>query len=158
MKTLLLASVIAFEILVGEERAEAQLIQVTIAPPSPRVESMPPSPGSGHAWVAGYWAWNGARYVWTPGHWERPPRTMDVWQPPRWDHGQRAWGFTQGRWISPGRREDPMPPPPAVMVAPRRPDVGPMPPPPPPQPPPFRGRGGRRGDERGGGHGGRGRH
>ncbi len=147
MKKLLLASVIAFEILVGDERADAQLIQVTIAPPAMRVEPMPPSPGSGHAWVGGYWAWDGARYVWTPGHWARPPRTMDVWQPPRWHHGQRAWGFTQGRWVSPGRREEPVPPP-AVIVAPRRPNVGPMLPPP-------RGRGGRRGDERGG-RGGRG--
>jgi WXXGXW repeat (2 copies) len=147
MKPLLLASVIAFEILMGEERAEAQLIQVTVAPPAMRVEPMPTAPGPGHAWVAGYWTWDGARYAWNQGHWERPPQAMDVWQAPRWEHGRHAWGFTQGRWMRSGAA---MPTPPAVYVAPGGPRVAPM--------MPSRGRGGRHGDDHGGRGGGRGRH
>jgi hypothetical protein len=27
------------------------------------------APGS--VWVAGYWHWNGVKYVWVRGHWER---------------------------------------------------------------------------------------
>lgn len=43
------------------------------APPAPlaEVESTPPAPGM--VWIAGDWHWNGADYVWVPGHWVSPP-------------------------------------------------------------------------------------
>jgi len=39
-------------------------------PVTPRDEPGP-SPGEGFEWVLGYWHWDGARYVWVPGRWER---------------------------------------------------------------------------------------
>ncbi len=118
MNKILLASIVVFSILVGDERVEAQLIQVTLAPPAMRVEAMPPSPGPGQAWVAGFWAWGGTRYVWTPGHWEQPPQPTAVWQRPRWQRHPRGWGFTPGQWMRPGMHPTPMAPAQTVFVAP----------------------------------------
>jgi hypothetical protein len=143
MNKLLLASVVVFSILVGDERVEAQLIQVTIAPPAMRVEATPPPPGPGQAWVAGFWAWGGSQYVWTPGQWEQPPQPMAVWQRPRWERRQRHWGFTPGQWMRPGMRPGAVPPQ-TVFVAPGVPAAVPV------FVPGRRGRGrGERGDERG---------
>src|SRR5690606_8432808 len=45
---------------------------VRTAPPPPRrVAARPRAPRYDAVWVEGHWTWNGARYVWTAGRWER---------------------------------------------------------------------------------------
>jgi hypothetical protein len=67
-------------------------------PPPPRAEVRLVSPSPHHLWIAGYWRHDGRTYVWTPGHWERPPREGFVWFAPRWELRGGGWVFTEGRW------------------------------------------------------------
>ncbi len=66
---------------------------VTSPPPRARYEEIPVSRYPGQAWVQGHWRWNGNSWVWTPGHWERPPRMNAVWVAPQYytTNGQRYW-------------------------------------------------------------------
>jgi hypothetical protein len=41
---------------------------VVVAPPAPVVVATPPCPGTGYAWVPGYWSGR----VWTAGFWRAP--------------------------------------------------------------------------------------
>ena len=40
--------------------------------PPPVVAYMPPSPGPGYLWTAGYWTNAGPRRLWTAGYWAPP--------------------------------------------------------------------------------------
>jgi hypothetical protein len=44
------------------------------APPAPLPEFISGPTAPGMLWVAGCWHWDGAAYVWLPGHWESPPQ------------------------------------------------------------------------------------
>jgi hypothetical protein len=63
-------------------------------PPAPVVAYAPPCPGPGYTWVGGYWYPAGARYVWRPGHWVRPPHPRARWVAPRY-HGHH---YYPGYW------------------------------------------------------------
>jgi len=52
----------------GERSAGQVLAQTPVAPPD---EPFGPAPDAEHVWVRGYWHWDGVRYVWRPGRWER---------------------------------------------------------------------------------------
>lgn len=73
---------------------------VRVGPPPPRHEVMTPRPHRGWVWVAGYYTWHkrGHRYVWTRGHWARPPRSNAVWIDGRWEQRKGEWVFVKGRW------------------------------------------------------------
>jgi hypothetical protein len=76
-------------------------IHITIGrtpPPPLRIERRPPPPGEGYAWVDGYWNWQGGRYVWRPGGWQRPPYAGATWQHPHYDHYQDGWHYHEGHW------------------------------------------------------------
>jgi hypothetical protein len=62
-------------------------------PPSP-VAYYAPAPGPGYVWINGYYYPSGARYVWRPGYWVRPPHPHAVWVAPRYHHGH----FYAGYW------------------------------------------------------------
>jgi hypothetical protein len=50
-------------------------------------------------WIDGYQRWDGGRYVWTAGRWERPPHPRSVWVPGRWQQdNRRGWFWVDGRW------------------------------------------------------------
>jgi YXWGXW repeat-containing protein len=68
-------------------------------PPAPRVEAPPPPP-PGEAWVPGHWAWNSGTvaYVWTPGHFARPPRVHAAWMPGHWAQRPNGWVWVEGHW------------------------------------------------------------
>jgi hypothetical protein len=59
-------------------------VSVPYPPPPALVEMIPPRPDEEAVWVDGTFTWNGARYDWTPGGWERlvegayyaPPNTV----------------------------------------------------------------------------------
>ena len=63
-------------------------------PPPPAVAYVPPCPGPGYTWVAGYWSPVGPRYVWRAGYWARPAFAGSVWIAPRY-HGHR---YYHGYW------------------------------------------------------------
>jgi hypothetical protein len=75
----------------------AQLV-VRIGPPAPIVERRPPPPDRGFVWIDGYQRWDGQRYVWVGGHWDRPPRPGAVWVPHRWVHRHGGWAMAEGHW------------------------------------------------------------
>lgn len=66
-------------------------------PPPPAVAYMPPCPGPGYSWVAGYWRPAGPRYQWRAGFWARTPYAGAYWVAPRY-HERR---YYRGYW---GRR------------------------------------------------------
>jgi threonine aldolase len=45
----------------------------------------------GFVWVGGYHRWDGGRYVWVPGHYDRPPRPHAVWVQHHWVHRHGGW-------------------------------------------------------------------
>jgi hypothetical protein len=69
-------------------------------PPPPRVVAVPPSPGPGYSWVAGYWYPVSGRYVWHDGYWSRPPYEGAFWVGPR--HDGRL--YYNGYWDGPHGR------------------------------------------------------
>ena len=73
-------------------------VMVKERPPRAVSERRPPRPGSDFVWVGGYQRWDGRRYVWMPGKWERPPSRGARWVPPKWDHRGGGWMFVDGRW------------------------------------------------------------
>lgn len=77
--------------------ADAQ-VYVRVGPPPPVVERRPPPPTPGHVWLRGYYRWDGAHYVWAPGHWEVPPRPRAVWVAGRWVHRPGGWIWIEGHW------------------------------------------------------------
>jgi WXXGXW repeat (2 copies) len=67
------------------------------APPPPRVVHVrPASPGSGYAWIDGYWYVANHRYVWHDGYWTRPPYAGAIWVGPHHDGHQYFDGYWQG--------------------------------------------------------------
>ena len=64
-------------------------------PPAPQVETY--GTRVGHVWVRGRWNWNGNRWVWMPGHWERE-RAGYVWQDGRWEQRGNQWVWVEGQW------------------------------------------------------------
>ena len=73
---------------------------VTEEPPPPRTEVVGPPPGQTQVWIAGYWSFTDARWVWMPGHWEVRPRPSAIWVPGHWDANPegKGWVWTQGYW------------------------------------------------------------
>lgn len=107
-------------------------IVAEIAPPPPRVEAMPASPGSGYVWAPGYYAFKDKAYAWTPGVWNRPPQPGFGWvaptyvntgghyyfQPGRWDHpiAQRGVAYRPDPLVKPGAHFKPVALPAAVIA------------------------------------------
>jgi hypothetical protein len=75
----------------------AQVV-VRIGPPPPVVERRPPPPDRSYVWISGYQRWDGARYVWTPGRWDRPPHPGAHWVAHRWVHHGDHWEMQEGHW------------------------------------------------------------
>ncbi|MBI3680756.1 MAG: YXWGXW repeat-containing protein [Acidobacteria bacterium] len=69
------------------------------APPRPvAVGVVGVAPGPGYAWVDGYYDWRGARYVWMPGAWVKPPRPHAVWTPGYWRPHGHSHVWVAGHW------------------------------------------------------------
>ncbi len=72
-------------------------------PPPPRVvRVLPPRPGPGFFWVAGYWYPVRGRYAWHRGYWARPPYEGAIWVAPRYERGR----YFVGHWDGPHGREE----------------------------------------------------
>ena len=77
--------------------AFAQVV-VRVAPPAPIVETRGPAPGPEYVWVDGYHRWDGGRYVWTRGRWDRPPHPHAHWVAHRWVHRRGGYVLVEGHW------------------------------------------------------------
>ena len=67
-------------------------------PPAPEVEVVPASPGPEFVWIGGYHRWDGRRYVWVGGRYERRPHPTARWVAPHWEARGRAHVWVGGRW------------------------------------------------------------
>jgi hypothetical protein len=67
-------------------------------PPPAEVEVVPALPGPEYVWIGGYHRWNGRRYVWVRGRYERPPHVRARWAGPHWEARGRAHVWVEGRW------------------------------------------------------------
>jgi hypothetical protein len=95
VKRLAVTALLGFALLPAASWAQ---VVVRIGPPPPIVERRPPPPEPGFVWIAGYHRWDGARYVWTPGRWDRPPHPGARWVAHRWVHNGDHWEMREGHW------------------------------------------------------------
>lgn len=79
-----------------------RVIIVREAPPREIVEVRPAPPSSDFVWVFGYHRWDGRRYVWVGGRWDRPPHRGAVWVRHQYirvhDHDRNGWEYHPGHW------------------------------------------------------------
>jgi hypothetical protein len=73
-------------------------VYVVASPPPERMEIVGVAPSSSHVSVQGHWLWNGAAYVWVPGHWAGRPSPNAVWVAGHWRHVRGGWVWIPGHW------------------------------------------------------------
>jgi hypothetical protein len=73
-------------------------IIVEHAPPPPRLELRPESPGQGYVWVNGYWQWREGGWTWNSGQWLRKPLPTADWMDGYWQRHARGWIWVPGSW------------------------------------------------------------
>jgi hypothetical protein len=95
VKKIALALLLAFTLFPAATFAQ---IYIHVRPPAPVYERRGPRPDRGYAWVAGYHRYDDGRYVWVPGHWDRPPREHAVWVRHHYVHRHRGWVLVEGHW------------------------------------------------------------
>jgi hypothetical protein len=69
----------------GAPTAPAPAVRAQVAPPAV-------------VWTPGFWQWDGARWVWVAGVWQRPPQPGATWQPDRWQPRGGGAVFLPGGW------------------------------------------------------------
>ena len=67
--------------------------------PPPPVETPPPAPFAGATWIQGRYDWNGLAWIWSSGHYERPPEVGTVWVPPAQIAVSGTLVVRPGRWV-----------------------------------------------------------
>jgi WXXGXW repeat (2 copies) len=101
----------------GAELVEAQAVIIEKAMPAPLVETVPPPPRPGVAWVQGHWVWRGGEWFWVKGHYVEgavpampaviaetpPPRPspVHVWVRGHWVWEGNHWNWHPGVWFRP---------------------------------------------------------
>jgi hypothetical protein len=73
-------------------------VMIRVGPPPPVYERRGPPPGEGYVWQDGYHRYDGGQYVWTPGHYERPPHPGARWVAHRWEHRHGGYVMVEGHW------------------------------------------------------------
>jgi hypothetical protein len=74
-----------------------QRVNVTVEPPAEQVEAPMTGP-EGQTWIRGHWSWDGARYVWTPGHLMVVPEGFHAWEAGHWYAAGGHWFYRGGYW------------------------------------------------------------
>jgi hypothetical protein len=78
--------------------APARGIVVNGPPPAPIAEVRSAPPSATASWVSGYWHWEGARYVWIPGHWENAPPGSQWYAPKYSQNADGRFFYEPGGW------------------------------------------------------------
>ena len=68
------------------------------APPPPLVEVIPAAPSPDYIWIPGHHRWNGRRYVWLGGHYDRRPQRDAHYVRGHWEHRGRVTLWVDGHW------------------------------------------------------------
>jgi WXXGXW repeat (2 copies) len=98
MKSKLLSAAFAAMLLAFPMAASAQVsVGITIAPPAPRYEAVPP-PRAGWVWAPGGWRWINGHYVWHRGYWV-VARAGWRWVPGHWVARGPNWYRVPGHWV-----------------------------------------------------------
>jgi hypothetical protein len=95
VKKIALAALLALATVPAASHAQ---VSINIAPPPVIVEHPGPPPERGSVWIGGYQRWDGARYVWSPGHFEHPPHPGAHWVAHRYVRHGNGWRFEEGHW------------------------------------------------------------
>jgi len=95
VKKFALAALLALTLLPAASYAQ---VVIRVGPPPVIVERPGPPPERGFIWIGGYHRWDGARYVWVPGHYERPPHPGARWVGHRYVRRGGGWVFVEGHW------------------------------------------------------------
>ena len=72
------------------------MIDIDVAPPPIRAETMPP-PRVGYVWAPGYWEWRGHAHVWVAGRYIVERRGYR-WVPDHWEQRGPHWHHERGHW------------------------------------------------------------
>ena len=91
-------STAAFAPVAQAQHTRTEVIVVQKAPPALRREAVPAA-RRGYEWVPGYWNWNGRRYTWVGGHYEKV-RAGSVYARPEWRRNGNGWELDRGGWRS----------------------------------------------------------
>jgi len=75
-------------------------VAAPLPPPPGRAEIPPSAPSPRALWTFGHWNWNGARYVWAPGHYVERPTPTANWRPGYWEQHPEGWMWVDGQWTS----------------------------------------------------------
>lgn len=90
---------------VPENDISAQLTTTApVAPPPLQVETAPVAPVRTAVWLAGFWQWTGADWVWIPGSWQLRPEARVTWRAPEWRPRGKVHVLIPGGWIQIGGR------------------------------------------------------
>jgi hypothetical protein len=73
-------------------------VSIRIGPPVREHENRGRPPERGYVWIGGYQRYEGDRYVWTPGRWERPPQPNQRWVDHKWKRHHGEWQMQEGHW------------------------------------------------------------
>jgi hypothetical protein len=95
VKKIALTALLALTFLPAASYAQ---VVIRVGPPAVVVEHPGPPPERGFVWIGGYQRWDGARYAWVPGHYERPPHPGAHWVAHRYVRRGGGWVFTEGHW------------------------------------------------------------
>jgi len=95
MRKLILSALMGSALFLAPVHAE---VVVHAKPPHAITEHPPASPGAGYMWVSGYQQWDGSKFVWQPGHWEKPPKEHAVWMGAHWEKTPEGYVFINGWW------------------------------------------------------------
>jgi hypothetical protein len=83
-----------------EEAATNVVVEQGPPPPAPapvaEMVTAPPTPNA--VWIPGYWAYNGASYLWVGGRWEVPPPHSRAYVAPYWAPRGRGYVYIRGYW------------------------------------------------------------
>jgi hypothetical protein len=97
MRAKLISAILGAAALALPIAATAQVsVDVTIAPPAPQYEPMPPA-RPGWVWGPGHWAWANGRYVWEGGQW-MAARPGYRWVTGNWEPRGPKWVWIPGHW------------------------------------------------------------
>jgi hypothetical protein len=101
------AILVASAVIPVESFASDHILAVRIAPPAPRHQVVP-APRHGYEWAPGFWNWNGRKFAWTNGHWERA-RRGHAFHPAKWEQDGDSWRLNRGGWVAGDRDHDGVP-------------------------------------------------
>jgi len=80
------------------KRVWTSSIIVEKAPPAPKLELVPKSPGHDFIWIRGHWSWKTGAWTWEEGYWSQRPGPDIQWMDGEWARHGKGWIWIPGHW------------------------------------------------------------